>query len=309
MSTLLMVEDNETLIRFSALNIKAAIPGIDVVTASSCDEAQSAAANCHPEVIVIDYRLPDGDGLALQQQIRNTFPIAQTIMISAHWSADLRHEAEQQNAFKVLDKPFEADVLIQAVAEAFTIHEALASESWPPESPQESPASNRHGEHAELRYSRAAIDTIKRVLIIDEVCKYSALERIVMAAYNSCATDIVSNGIEALDRLEDGEEYDLAVLNVDISGMDTMPFIKTLKRAAKNELPVIAVNSESNEAKLIRAVEFGASGYVAKPWKPDLFREVTLRAISSNQLAGATRTLMQMSSDLAATINKYQQDS
>ncbi|MGO8943101.1 MAG: response regulator [Syntrophobacteraceae bacterium] len=78
-----------------------------------------------------------------------------------------------------------------------------------------------------------------------------------------------SNGQEALDILE-GKWIDLILADVNMPVMDGVGFIRSLReRDICRDTPVAFITSEANEDRLHQLMDFGASGYIRKPFRPE----------------------------------------
>jgi two-component system chemotaxis response regulator CheY len=79
-----------------------------------------------------------------------------------------------------------------------------------------------------------------------------------------------SNGLEALDILEDKPMIDLIMSDVNMPVMDGVGFIRSLKE--KNictDTPVVFITTEANEDRLKQLMDLGARGYIRKPFRPE----------------------------------------
>jgi DNA-binding NtrC family response regulator len=115
MSAVLIVDDNATLAYFTARNLQRDIPGLDVVTSSSCSEARIEAAKERPSVIIVDYKLHDGDGYDLIREISGSCPGVASILVSGE---TVPEEVLNGDLFGFLLKPYEADALMDLVKSA-----------------------------------------------------------------------------------------------------------------------------------------------------------------------------------------------
>ena len=75
-----------------------------------------AAEPIAPACIVLDVCLAGLSGLDLQQQLAALHPTVSVVMISGQADADLRERALHAGAVAFLDKPFDDQVLLAAVA-------------------------------------------------------------------------------------------------------------------------------------------------------------------------------------------------
>src|SRR6478609_5347628 len=115
MPTVLVVDD-EQLIRWSlAERLKA--DGLDVVEAATARDALERFA---PDVdlVLLDYRLPDGDGLRVLKKMKSTQPDVPIILLTAFSSIETAVEAMKQGAYHYANKPFNLDEIALVVAKA-----------------------------------------------------------------------------------------------------------------------------------------------------------------------------------------------
>jgi DNA-binding response OmpR family regulator len=123
----LVVEDDPDIVRLIELILKPAGHTVDVATTL----AQGHARLDHvppPQVVIVDRRLPDGDGLELVRALKARRPEVPVLVLSAAVSALDFRAAHHAGATRVIDKPFEPDALEAAV-------EALCRQATPEVSP------------------------------------------------------------------------------------------------------------------------------------------------------------------------------
>ncbi len=115
MATVLVVDD-EQLIRWSlAERLKS--DGLTVIEAGT---AQEALDQFGPEtdLVLLDYRLPDADGLRVLKQMKSTQPDVPIILLTAFSSIETAVEAMKQGAYHYANKPFNLDEIALVVAKA-----------------------------------------------------------------------------------------------------------------------------------------------------------------------------------------------
>jgi len=84
----------------------------EVGIANTKREALSFLKKETPDLVFLDLKLPDGDGLKLLPIIRKSHPEAIVNIISAYGSEESREEAKAKGAYAFIDKPFtENDIL------------------------------------------------------------------------------------------------------------------------------------------------------------------------------------------------------
>jgi two-component system response regulator AtoC len=100
-----LVVDDERLVRWSlAQRLRA--QGWEVSEAATAAEAVLAAP---PDAAILDYRLPDGDGITVLKKLRQVDPDLPVIMLTAHQNTELVVEAIKAGASDYITKPFEVD--------------------------------------------------------------------------------------------------------------------------------------------------------------------------------------------------------
>ncbi len=114
MKTILVVDDNATLAYLTARNLRSDLEGVDVVTASSCREALEAAETTPPGVVILDLKLPDGNGIDLAEELRSRLPDIAYILISGVEEAPEVGEG----CVGFLRKPYETSEVIRLVRKA-----------------------------------------------------------------------------------------------------------------------------------------------------------------------------------------------
>ena len=116
---ILVVEDMPGVRRVVTMQLEAA--GHRVVAAGSVAEGIEVALD-EPRAIaalVADLALPDGDGTALAQRVREIRPELRAVLyISGHPEARLGDAAELPPGHRLLAKPFRAHELLASLAEA-----------------------------------------------------------------------------------------------------------------------------------------------------------------------------------------------
>ncbi len=108
-AALLLVDDDEAFRK--ALARELGRVGYDVATAGSGEEALRRVAEREPEVVLLDLRLPDRDGLEVLEAIHTASPGTDVIMLTGHGSIDTAIQAVRAGAFDYVAKPCPLDEL------------------------------------------------------------------------------------------------------------------------------------------------------------------------------------------------------
>jgi DNA-binding NtrC family response regulator len=87
----------------------------DVVQASNGAALQKAFSQPPPDVVLLDVKLPDADGLELLPQIKKRWPDTEVIVLTGHGTISMAVEAGRGGAYNFLAKPFENEKLLADV--------------------------------------------------------------------------------------------------------------------------------------------------------------------------------------------------
>jgi DNA-binding NtrC family response regulator len=105
-STILVVDD-EALIRWS-LSERLRFEGCTVIEAEDGRRALECADE-HVDLAVLDYRLPDTDGLTLWRRLRGRYPRLLAMLLTAYATPETALEAADAGFFRLVRKPFDLD--------------------------------------------------------------------------------------------------------------------------------------------------------------------------------------------------------
>ena len=112
----ILVVDDEPLIRF-ALRDGLTADGYRIVEAGTAADAVAKSRE-GVDLVLLDYGLPDGDGLSVLKRIKEHSPDTLVILLTAHQSVELAVEAMKLGAYHYANKPFNIDEISNLVAKA-----------------------------------------------------------------------------------------------------------------------------------------------------------------------------------------------
>jgi DNA-binding NtrC family response regulator len=108
-ASLLLVDDDEAF--RTVLGRELGRLGYEVATAGTGEEALRRVAERAPEIVLLDLRLPDRDGLQVLDDLHRTSPGVDVIMLTGHGSIDTAIESVRAGAFDYVAKPCPLDEL------------------------------------------------------------------------------------------------------------------------------------------------------------------------------------------------------
>ncbi len=117
MRTTVLVVDDELLIRKSLAKVLRA-RGYTVELASTGAEGLAQVTQVRPQVMILDMRLPDTDGLSVLRRVRQLDPLLQVIVITAFGDVQTAVDAMKLGASDFLRKPYEMEDIVMAVESA-----------------------------------------------------------------------------------------------------------------------------------------------------------------------------------------------
>jgi DNA-binding NtrC family response regulator len=100
-----LIVDDERLVRWS-LAERLRADGLEVSEAATVQTALDQLTKS-PDAVILDYQLPDGDGLTVLKRIRQHDPDLPVVMLTAHTDADTIVAAMKAGASDYVTKPFE----------------------------------------------------------------------------------------------------------------------------------------------------------------------------------------------------------
>jgi len=116
-ATILVVDDQRVILEFLKKILEK--ENYQVLTAETGEEALDLHSRYHPDLTLLDIRLPDKSGIDILKAIRKKRPEAVVITMTAHSGIQGAIEAIREGAYDYLSKPIEVDSLL------FTIRKAL----------------------------------------------------------------------------------------------------------------------------------------------------------------------------------------
>jgi CheY-like chemotaxis protein len=249
---LLVVEDNE--IQSNSLKELLVDEKVEVVTASSGEEALQAIKKGGFDCIVLDLGLPDISGIELLENLRLSEK-EPYVPVIVYTGKELTPEERG-----LLDKYAER-VMVKDVRspERLLDETALFMHQVENDLPEEKRRVIR------MLHDREAIFDGRKVLIVDDDMRNVFALTSVMEE-KGLELLVASNGQECLDMLEENPDINLVLMDIMMPVMDgyeAMRRIRSQKRFSK--LPIITLTAKAMKGDRAACIEAGASDYLAKP--------------------------------------------
>ena len=116
LSSVLIVDDEQVLATAIADFLTRHHYAVSVNTKG--EEALRTIEEEHPDIVLLDYRLPRMDGLKVLRKIKDTHPEIEVVMMTAHGSVEGAVEAMKLGAFDYISKPLDLEELRLVIEKA-----------------------------------------------------------------------------------------------------------------------------------------------------------------------------------------------
>jgi len=124
--TVLVVDDDPSVLATYGRLLRRA--GYTTLTEADPCKVLQAAAVSRADLLVLDYKMPGMDGLALLARLRHRACRARCILISAFLNDDVRGRAADLGVDRVLEKPVDACQLRETIHDLLPLSGRLAPE-------------------------------------------------------------------------------------------------------------------------------------------------------------------------------------
>jgi DNA-binding NtrC family response regulator len=108
-TSLLLVDDEEAFRKLTGNELARA--NYRVTTAGNLQEARETLRKRNFDLVLLDVRLPDGSGLDLLAEIKESTPSTEVVMLTGHATVEEAIRAMKQGALDFLAKPFRLELL------------------------------------------------------------------------------------------------------------------------------------------------------------------------------------------------------
>ncbi len=113
----ILIVDDEQAARYSARRVLDDDP-FEIAEAAGGDECLNTLDETNPDLILLDYMMPDRNGLSTLKKLKERGTNAEVIMMTARGSEEVAVEAMKNGAFDYIVKPYETDELRTSVEKA-----------------------------------------------------------------------------------------------------------------------------------------------------------------------------------------------
>ena len=121
----LLIDDDEWIRGSMSLLFEG--EGCPLLAVETAEEGMEKLKKQDYDVIIVDYRLPGMDGLEFLERIRDSYPHALTVLITAYGSGSVFSRASDLGVKGFIDKPFTMETLEDALSRVIETQKGSSS--------------------------------------------------------------------------------------------------------------------------------------------------------------------------------------
>ncbi len=271
--SILIVDDNETSRGFLASYLSST--GFNVALAASGQEAVDAFCSQTGdsyELVLIDMRLPDMDGLSAIEKLNDYHTqkkIPCILMVSASDQDNIYASAQKLGA-SVLTKPVSRSQLISTITETLQQKDGVNCQPL---------SKSRDGV---LSYPLQGY----RILLVEDnpINQQVAVE---ILKHSGLLVSIADNGRKALEMMDSGR-FDAVLMDLQMPEMDGFEATRLIRSIHQYEsIPIIAMTAHAMSEDLLRCRQAGMNDHISKPVDPGRLLSILDLWLNQNQAAAS----------------------
>ena len=212
-------------------------------------------------LILVDWRMPDMDGVETARRIRdavgNETPVI--ILTSYNWD-EIEDEARRAGVDTFVAKPLFAGTVLDEFREAFK------------------------KKNAEL--VRETVDLKGRRVLLAEDVAVNAEIMIMVLSMREIQTDHAENGRIAVEKFKEHEEYYYDAILMDMrmpemDGLEATRKIREMNRPDAGKIPIIALTANAFDEDVQHSMQAGLNAHLSKPVEPEILFKTLEELIKS----------------------------
>ena len=232
--------------------------GISCETAPSGQEGLEMVKVRHArregyDLILVDWRMPEMDGVETTRRIRSIVGNESAIIIltSYNWD-DIADEARSAGVDSFVPKPLFAATVMDEFREAFKLKSLYAS--------------------------AGAVDLKDRRILLAEDVLVNAEIMVMVLSMREIDVDVAENGRIAVELFAASPEgyYDAVLMDMrmpEMDGLEATRRIRGLDRADARTVPIIALTANAFDEDVQRSMQAGLNAHLSKPVEPEALFE------------------------------------
>ena len=252
--SVLIIDDDEVACEHAKLVLEKA--GIASEIAMSGAEAIEKVKLKHARrspynLILVDWKMPEMDGVETARQIREIVGNESAIIIlTAYRWDDVLEEALQSGVDSFIPKPLFATVVLEE------FKSAIKKKSL------------------QFKDEDRSVDLTGRRILLAEDMQVNAEIMVMVLEMKGMQTEVAVNGREALEMFEKSEPgyYDAVLMDMrmpEMDGLEATKRIRNLDREDAKNIPIIALTANAFDEDVQRSLQVGMNAHLSKPVDPE----------------------------------------
>ena len=260
----LIVDDSATM--RSTLNAFLTLANIEVIgQLSSGLKLLQTITQSSPDIVCLDYNLPDINGLELLKSIVSQHPKVAVVMITGEQDPNLQSAAAEAGAAGFIQKPFSQEQVVKVIKHIIQTKRLLADISNP-------------SAKADAEAIVTKLTSKKTAIIADDSKTMRALLTAILSNQNIDVLAEATNGAQAVELVLQ-HRPDITCLDIDMPGMNGLDALREIRQ----EIPstkVLMITGNTKREVVMEAVKLGVIGFVTKPFDPAKISKAIMDALS-----------------------------
>jgi DNA-binding response OmpR family regulator len=266
---ILVIDDDPKIVQALQIRLKSA--GYEVLTAADGVYGLHLAREGKPDLVILDIMMPVGGGFSVAHRLREQALEVPVIFITASKQAGLREMANHLGTVGFLEKPYEQEELLAAVAKALRTKPASPAGRPDTSTPQVTASvratagGNSLASHPDSPQRPPRITGKNKILIVEDDRKIA----LALALRLRASGQQVLSAYDALTGLDSAikNQPDLVLLDIGLpsgSGLLVAEMIQTL---VPKLTPIIFLTASRQPGLRAKALALGAAGFLEKPFE------------------------------------------
>jgi PAS domain S-box-containing protein len=209
-------------------------------------------------LVLLDVHMPDMDGFAVAEQIRNSYKqqgIKVILLTSASRPSDVAR-CQELGISDYLSKPIKQSELFDAIVTTMTEH------------------GRKHERYASTSALIQASERSLRVLLAEDNPVNQTLAMRILEKLGH-KVQVANNGKEVLGRFQT-EEFDLILMDVqmpEMDGLEATTAIRAAESGTEKHVPIVAMTAHAMKGDREKCLGAGMDGYLSKPIRIDELKQ------------------------------------
>jgi two-component system NtrC family sensor kinase len=229
--TVLIVDDDKIIREQLAKELKRNF--FNTLLAADGKTALEKLSENKVDILILDIKLPDMDGLEVLQKVKEKTPGCEVIVVTGFGTREIAVQSLRRGAIDYIDKPLDMEDLFAALGRA---QEKLS-------------------EKEELSYENTILVIDDEEVIVKRLKKF--LEKEGYAVFTAL------NGKEGLAVIA-SNKIDVVITDIRMGDMDGIEVIQKAKKLYR-DIEGIVVTGHTDQELTVRSLRAGASDYITKP--------------------------------------------